>query len=418
MTSATSGPGQDRRRLRRLGLLARCPLVGGPPGRPDGGTLEVVMTWEWPSSYGWAVPVPDDFDPEADVRQAARHCRCPVRGRPPRPDIGGPAGNGSPGAGPRRGLQGRRPPRRRQPRPRRVRRHADRFGQRVLRGAHGTARCSCTATRPEPSGRRAFVQRGRRHAAAPRRPRQLRPAPGPPYVGRGPPSRRPRQRAQRRLHRRRQRSRGRSRLRGRAPAGPGRGANSRDDAGRARRSPRSTSCRSLSGSSAVGVEPARDEDPVRARTPRSPARATSSSAAPHHVAGRPRRQREVEGEARLPPGRRPRRGGPVPGIERMLVGRDVEHVGVVPEDLLGAVAVVHVPVDDQHPLAPRRARRRGDGDVVDETEAHGPVGGRVVTGRPDRARTRRPRRAARARPARRGPAPAARRAAAHESARA
>ena len=28
------------------------------------------MTWEWPSSYGWAVPIPDDFDPEADVRQA------------------------------------------------------------------------------------------------------------------------------------------------------------------------------------------------------------------------------------------------------------------------------------------------------------------------------------------------------------
>ncbi len=33
-------------------------------------TLEVVMTWEWPTSYGWAVPIPDDFDPEADVRKA------------------------------------------------------------------------------------------------------------------------------------------------------------------------------------------------------------------------------------------------------------------------------------------------------------------------------------------------------------
>src|SRR5580692_1592574 len=31
-------------------------------------TLDVVMTWEWPSSYGWAVPIPDDFDPEADTR--------------------------------------------------------------------------------------------------------------------------------------------------------------------------------------------------------------------------------------------------------------------------------------------------------------------------------------------------------------
>src|SRR5271170_5355999 len=34
-----------------------------------GGTLEVVMTWEWPTSYGWAVPIPDDFDPEQDVRK-------------------------------------------------------------------------------------------------------------------------------------------------------------------------------------------------------------------------------------------------------------------------------------------------------------------------------------------------------------
>jgi nucleotide-binding universal stress UspA family protein len=33
-----------------------------------GSTLAVVMTWEWPNSYGWAVPIPDDFDPEADVR--------------------------------------------------------------------------------------------------------------------------------------------------------------------------------------------------------------------------------------------------------------------------------------------------------------------------------------------------------------
>ena len=33
-------------------------------------TLEVIMTWEWPSSYGWAVPIPDDFDPEVDARKA------------------------------------------------------------------------------------------------------------------------------------------------------------------------------------------------------------------------------------------------------------------------------------------------------------------------------------------------------------
>ncbi len=34
-----------------------------------GSALEVVTTWEWPASYGWAVPVPTDFDPEADIRR-------------------------------------------------------------------------------------------------------------------------------------------------------------------------------------------------------------------------------------------------------------------------------------------------------------------------------------------------------------
>jgi nucleotide-binding universal stress UspA family protein len=34
-----------------------------------GSPLEVIMTWEWPASLGWSVPVPDDYDPETDVRQ-------------------------------------------------------------------------------------------------------------------------------------------------------------------------------------------------------------------------------------------------------------------------------------------------------------------------------------------------------------
>ena len=34
-----------------------------------GSTLEIVMTWEWPTSYGWAVPVPTDFDPESDIQK-------------------------------------------------------------------------------------------------------------------------------------------------------------------------------------------------------------------------------------------------------------------------------------------------------------------------------------------------------------
>jgi nucleotide-binding universal stress UspA family protein len=42
-------------------------------------SLDVVTTWEWPSSYGWAVPVPEDFDPERDVRQTLEATIEPVR---------------------------------------------------------------------------------------------------------------------------------------------------------------------------------------------------------------------------------------------------------------------------------------------------------------------------------------------------
>ena len=31
--------------------------------------LHVIMTWEWPLSYGWAMPFPSDYDPEKDVRK-------------------------------------------------------------------------------------------------------------------------------------------------------------------------------------------------------------------------------------------------------------------------------------------------------------------------------------------------------------
>jgi nucleotide-binding universal stress UspA family protein len=50
-------------------------------------SLEVVTTWEWPSSYGWAVPVPEDFDPERDVRQTLEATVAPVRAAHPEVQI-------------------------------------------------------------------------------------------------------------------------------------------------------------------------------------------------------------------------------------------------------------------------------------------------------------------------------------------
>lgn len=48
-----------------------------------GAGLEVLMCWEWPSSYGWAVPVPDDFDPEGDVRRTLETALAPLRAAHP-----------------------------------------------------------------------------------------------------------------------------------------------------------------------------------------------------------------------------------------------------------------------------------------------------------------------------------------------
>ena len=61
------------------------------------------------------------------------------------------------------------------------------------------------------------------------------------------------------------------------------------------------------------------------------------------------------------------------------------HVGVGPEHVLGAVPVVRVPVDDEHPVAPGAQLGRGDRDVVDQAEAHRVGRFGVMAGRPDRA---------------------------------
>jgi nucleotide-binding universal stress UspA family protein len=31
--------------------------------------LEVVMTWDWPATYGWAMPLPSDFSPSDSVQK-------------------------------------------------------------------------------------------------------------------------------------------------------------------------------------------------------------------------------------------------------------------------------------------------------------------------------------------------------------
>jgi len=59
-------------------------------------TLEVVRVWQWPTSYGWAVPVPIDFDPEVDVRRSFEATLSSFRADYPGVDIEGSVVEGHP----------------------------------------------------------------------------------------------------------------------------------------------------------------------------------------------------------------------------------------------------------------------------------------------------------------------------------
>ncbi len=79
-----------------------------------------------------------------------------------------------------------------------------------------------------------------------------------------------------------------------------------------------------------------------------------------------------------------------PARRRVDVQRAVEHVRPLPEDRLGAVAVVGVDVDHRHPLVAGRAQRLGgDGGVVEVAGPAVPRRRHVVSRRPAQ-RVRRP----------------------------
>jgi nucleotide-binding universal stress UspA family protein len=44
-----------------------------------GAGLEVLMTWDWPNSYGWSLPVPSDYDPAHDAETTLDRVLEPVR---------------------------------------------------------------------------------------------------------------------------------------------------------------------------------------------------------------------------------------------------------------------------------------------------------------------------------------------------
>lgn len=97
-----------------------------------------------------------------------------------------------------------------------------------------------------------------------------------------------------------------------------------------------------------------------------------------------RGKRQVQGRPRSGAGTRflPCAG---PRVEGALVHGKVENGGILVKDFLGAVPVVDVPIHDEYAFREPRAHRvtRGDGHVVEQTEAHRPVRRRMVARWPD-----------------------------------
>jgi nucleotide-binding universal stress UspA family protein len=46
-------------------------------------SLEIVMTWDWPASYGWALPYPSDFDPSESTQAAVTEAATGLRAKQP-----------------------------------------------------------------------------------------------------------------------------------------------------------------------------------------------------------------------------------------------------------------------------------------------------------------------------------------------
>jgi nucleotide-binding universal stress UspA family protein len=41
--------------------------------------LDAIITWDWPHSYGWAVPFPQEWNPQADAQKTLDEALEPVR---------------------------------------------------------------------------------------------------------------------------------------------------------------------------------------------------------------------------------------------------------------------------------------------------------------------------------------------------
>jgi nucleotide-binding universal stress UspA family protein len=52
-----------------------------------GARLDVITTWDWATSYGWAMPIPSDYDPRSNAQSLLDEAVAPLRDAHPQLDI-------------------------------------------------------------------------------------------------------------------------------------------------------------------------------------------------------------------------------------------------------------------------------------------------------------------------------------------
>jgi nucleotide-binding universal stress UspA family protein len=58
--------------------------------------LRIVGTWNWPTSLGWTIPIPDGFDPQQNVEKALDQVEADIRAKHPTIEISTGALQGHP----------------------------------------------------------------------------------------------------------------------------------------------------------------------------------------------------------------------------------------------------------------------------------------------------------------------------------